>query len=304
MHSRSSLTLVLLAMTVTPGMVVAQGGKAKTASAAVEEYIKAASDSNLKRMPELFGTDKGSAARVGLPGGSVEKRMVFTQAWLSRASVRALSEISGEKKNERIVTTEIARNGCKVVVPVVAVNNDKDGWLVRNLDLDLVKLNCSGAGTRATDRVFLRQPVEGGPLLGQFDQNAVGRPGMQEGDAMASSTGAGQVVDQLVAMTAAGGEGSIEIGNPVAEMVNPGSPLGQELRDRGVVIERFEEFDLGALELQVDNARPVGLFGSAGWERRGRRGRIASLPQHPARRRRHARCLASWLGNLTQSHRE
>jgi hypothetical protein len=144
MHSRTSLTLVLLAMTVTPGVVVAQGGKAKTASAAVEEYIKAASDSNLKRMPELFGTDKGSAAHVGLPGGSIEKRMVFTQAWLSRASVRALSELSGGKRNERIVTTEISRGACKVVVPVVAVNSAKDGWLVRNLDLDQVKLNCDG----------------------------------------------------------------------------------------------------------------------------------------------------------------
>jgi len=146
MHARTPLTLVLLALSFTPALAVAQGGKAKSASAAVEEYIQAASDSNLKRMPELFGTDKGSAARVGLPGGSVEKRMVFTQAWLSRVSVRALSEIGGGKRNERTVTTEIARNGCKVVIAVIAVNNDKDGWLVRNLDLDRVKLNCQSGG--------------------------------------------------------------------------------------------------------------------------------------------------------------
>jgi len=146
MHVRTPLTLVLLAMTVTPTLAVAQGGKAKSASAAVEEYIKAAADSNLKRMAELIGTDKGSAARVGLPGGSVEKRMVFTQAWLSRVSVRALSELGGGKKNERTVTTEIARNGCKVVIPVLAVNTEKDGWLVRNLDLDQVKLNCQSTG--------------------------------------------------------------------------------------------------------------------------------------------------------------
>lgn len=144
MHSRMSLAVVVLAMTLAPTLIVAQGPKAKTASAAVEDYIRAASDSNLKRMAELIGTDKGSAARVGLPGGSVEKRMVFIQAWLSRASVRALSELSGAKGSERIVTTEIARAGCKVVVPVVAVNSKRDGWLVRNLDLDQVKLNCDG----------------------------------------------------------------------------------------------------------------------------------------------------------------
>jgi hypothetical protein len=56
--------------------------------------------------------------------------------------VRALSEIGGAKSSERIVTTEIARNGCKVIVPVIAVNSKQDGWLVRNLDLDQVKLTC------------------------------------------------------------------------------------------------------------------------------------------------------------------
>jgi hypothetical protein len=142
MHLRTSLALVLLPMAVLPALAAAQGPKAESASAAVEEYIKAASDSNLKRMPQLFGTDKGSAARIGLTGGEVEKRMIFTQAWLAHVSVRALSEIKGSKANERIVTTEIARNGCKVVVSVVAVNSAKDGWLVRNLDLDQVKLTC------------------------------------------------------------------------------------------------------------------------------------------------------------------
>jgi hypothetical protein len=142
MHFRTPLAVVALVMLASPTLVLAQGAKAKSASAAVEEYIRAASDSNLKRMPELFGTDKGSAARIGLPGGNIEKRMVFTQAWLAHAQVRALSEIGGSKSNERIVTTEIARNGCKVVVPVIAVNSSKDGWLVRNLDLDQVKLTC------------------------------------------------------------------------------------------------------------------------------------------------------------------
>lgn len=146
MHLHKSLVLVGCLVTISPAVLVGQAAKANSASAAVEEYIKAAADSNLKRMPELFGTDKGSAARVGLPGGGLEKRMIFTQAWLAHSSVRALSELGGAKPNERIVTTEIARNGCKVVVPVVAVNSKSDGWLVRNLDLDLVKLTCQPGG--------------------------------------------------------------------------------------------------------------------------------------------------------------
>ncbi|MEI2721010.1 MAG: hypothetical protein V9E87_12900 [Gemmatimonadales bacterium] len=138
---------VLLALTFGSTAVLAQSHKAATASQAVEEYIRAASDSNLVRMGQLFGTDKGSLMGRRVEG--TDKRMMITQAYLHGVKVRALSEVHGAKGNERIVTTEIARGACKVVLPVTAVESNKEGWLVRNLDLDAAsKVNqaCSGGG--------------------------------------------------------------------------------------------------------------------------------------------------------------
>lgn len=125
----------------------AQASKVTSASQAVEEYIRAAADSNLARMGQLLGTDKGTLLRQ--KDSQIEKRLVITQAYLAGVKVRALSEVDGAKSNERLVTTEIARGSCKVVVPVTAVLSDKDGWLVRNLNLDAVRevnAPCSGSG--------------------------------------------------------------------------------------------------------------------------------------------------------------
>ncbi len=139
---------VLLALTVG-SPAAAQSQKATSASQAVEEYIRAASDSNLVRMGQLFGTDKGSL--IGRRADGVDKRMMIIQAYLTGVKVRALSEVRGAKDNERVVTTEIARGGCKVVLPVTAVESGKEGWLVRNLDLDAAsKVNqpCATSGGR------------------------------------------------------------------------------------------------------------------------------------------------------------
>lgn len=138
---------VLLALTFGSTALTAQSHKAATASQAVEEYIRAASDSNLVRMGQLFGTDKGSL--MGRRVDGTDKRMMIIQAYLHGVKVRALTEVKGAKGNERIVTTEIARGPCKVVLPVTAVESGKEGWLVRNLDLDAarkVNESCSGSG--------------------------------------------------------------------------------------------------------------------------------------------------------------
>jgi hypothetical protein len=138
--------IALLVLSVGVSAVPAQEATAASASQAVEEYIRAASDSNLTRMAQRFGTDKGTLTRQGVAGA--DKRMVITHAYLAGVKVRALSEVKGAKSNERIVTTEISRGPCKVIMPVTAVQSSKDGWLVRNLDLDTareVNQPCAGS---------------------------------------------------------------------------------------------------------------------------------------------------------------
>lgn len=109
---------------------------AKSPSAAVEEFMRAAADSNLTRMAELFGTDKGSAARTGDVEG-VAQRMVIAQSVLRGSVVKAIAETAMGKKNHSLVTTEIAKGGCKVTIPVTAVKA-QEGWLVREFDLTAV----------------------------------------------------------------------------------------------------------------------------------------------------------------------
>jgi hypothetical protein len=108
-----------------------------TASAAVQEYIRAAADSNLSRMAQLLGTEKGNAVHINLP--NLEKRMVVTSLYLAHTKVRTLGEVSTTHSDQRTVTTEIALGACKVVIPVTAVHSKKDGWLVNDLDLSKVQ---------------------------------------------------------------------------------------------------------------------------------------------------------------------
>ena len=89
---------------------------------------------------------------------------------------------------------------------------------------------------------------------------------MHEGDATAMRPGAGRVVDQAVTRRAAAVEGGVEIRYFVADVMNAGATLRQELRDRAVGRGRLEEFHLGAAKWQGDNRGTVRRFGGAGLE--------------------------------------
>jgi hypothetical protein len=140
-------TALLLGLIGVVPAAHAQTTKVTSASQAVEEYIRAAADSNLTRMGELFGNEKGTLVRQKADG--TDKRLLITHAYLAGVKVKAISEVDGSKDNERLVSTEIARGNCKVVLGVIAVLSKKDGWLVQNLNLDVareVNTPCSGSG--------------------------------------------------------------------------------------------------------------------------------------------------------------
>jgi hypothetical protein len=109
-------------------------GPQPTPTAAVQEFMQAASDSNLTAMAALWGTAKGSAAVTGKPA-DFPKRVIIMQAYLNGIKSRVLSEVPAEKADQRLVTTEIARGACTVTLSVRAVKT-KGGWLVQEFDLD------------------------------------------------------------------------------------------------------------------------------------------------------------------------
>lgn len=146
----STWTLALLAAVTAPALAQGTAQAPATASAAVEEFMRAASDSNLTRMAQLFGTSRGSAARTRHPD-DFAKRMVVIQAQLNGITVRANAETATEDSDLKVVTTEFTRGNCKVTVPVRAVKA-REGWLVLGFEVqdvwDGVNRPCEGTSRR------------------------------------------------------------------------------------------------------------------------------------------------------------
>jgi hypothetical protein len=134
MMKQFALALALIGAATPLAAQQPRGGA--TASAAVEEFFRAAADSNLTRMSQLFGTDKGSAARTNVPTDHA-RRMVVMQSALTGVTVRASAETATNDDDLKIVTTEVVRGNCRVTVPVRAVKA-REGWLVLGFELEAV----------------------------------------------------------------------------------------------------------------------------------------------------------------------
>ena len=81
-------------------------------------------------------------------------------------------------------------------------------------------------------------------------------------------TGAGTrlLIHELVAGATAGIEGFVQVGNPVADVVDAGTAFGQELGDGTIGGARLQKLDLGVTEVQRDDHRPIGHLGASGGE--------------------------------------
>lgn len=88
---------------------------------------------------------------------------------------------------------------------------------------------------------------------------------MDEGDAPAAGTPARNFVDEPVAGLPAALERRVEIGDPIADVMNAGTPPLQESGDWPVLVLRREELDLGFTE---GKRHDVGAIGRLGWVRR------------------------------------
>jgi hypothetical protein len=100
---------------------------------AVQAFMQAARDSNMKRMAELYGTDRG-------PGTSrspdlLERRLIVIQAYLRGDSSRVVSDVSMPRDaNRRRLLVSLFRQGCAKQVAIVTIRA-KSGWIVNSVDL-------------------------------------------------------------------------------------------------------------------------------------------------------------------------
>jgi hypothetical protein len=84
---------------------------------------------------------------------------------------------------------------------------------------------------------------------------------VDEGNPPASGSSPGNLVDQLIPGGPAALQGRVEVGNPIADVMNSGPPLFEESGHRAGGIPRGQQLHLGFAEWQGNDGRAVGLLG-------------------------------------------
>src|SRR5688572_21023961 len=86
---------------------------------------------------------------------------------------------------------------------------------------------------------------------------------MQEGNPPATGAAPGRFIDQPIAGRASPRQRRLEIGDPVADVVDAGPAFRKELRHGARGIARLEQLDVDGTEMQADDGRAVGRLGVA-----------------------------------------
>jgi hypothetical protein len=128
------------------GIVLAAcgGGSSDESSAPVASaadaamgFMRAAADSNVTRMAELWGSSGGPASKTNQPN-DYQRRVVVMQTflWSDSSKVVGQAAVPGDN-NRRTVTVAIWRGGCMKQFPLTMVRTGDGAWLVSNVDLAL-----------------------------------------------------------------------------------------------------------------------------------------------------------------------
>jgi hypothetical protein len=129
----------VLAMAAMLAACGGQQGSAPTtpvasSSQALREFMRAAADSNLTRMSELWGSSRGPAAQTRVPE-NYEKRLAVIQSYLRADSSRIVSDMpDGSDDNRRRLMVQIYRQGCMKQIPATMLRI-KGGWMVLDVEL-------------------------------------------------------------------------------------------------------------------------------------------------------------------------
>jgi hypothetical protein len=100
-------------------------------------FLRAAADSNVTRMAELWGTSSGPAVKTNQPT-DYQRRIVVIQSfvWNDSSKVIGQAAVPGEN-NRRTVTVAIWRGGCMKQLPFSMVRTRDGAWLVQDPRLEL-----------------------------------------------------------------------------------------------------------------------------------------------------------------------
>jgi len=100
---------------------------------AVEQFLDAVADSNVKKMGMLWGTSAGPAAKTNQPP-DWERRIVVMQAYL-RNEGTAITGDAADSADRHQVQVELRRQLCTKTVPFTVIKLADGSWLVNQVDL-------------------------------------------------------------------------------------------------------------------------------------------------------------------------
>jgi hypothetical protein len=123
---------------------------ASTATAAVQNFMKAVADSNLTTMANLWGTARGPAAVTRQPS-DYERRITVMQAYLSHDDYRVLSDVPDGSPVRHAVQVQIRRQACTWDVPFTVIQMSDGNWLVNQVDLGSAGNPAKPCNPSATD---------------------------------------------------------------------------------------------------------------------------------------------------------
>src|ERR1041384_584368 len=87
---------------------------------------------------------------------------------------------------------------------------------------------------------------------------------MYKYDTSPAGTAAGRFIDEAVARGPTALECGVEVRDAVADVMNAGSAFGKKLRHGARGVARVEHPDVDGTQVQADDRRSIGAFGTAG----------------------------------------
>jgi hypothetical protein len=123
---------------------------ANTASAAVENFMKAVADSNLAAMAGLWGTSKGPASRTRQPA-DYERRIVVMRSYLVNDDWRIVSDAPDGSEARHAVQVQLRRQACTWSVPFGVLQLSDKSWIVNQIDLTTAGNPARGCNPSAPD---------------------------------------------------------------------------------------------------------------------------------------------------------
>lgn len=107
--------------------------------ATVEQFLGAVNRGDLKRMAELWGTERGSSLR-SVPQPERQRRLTIMQRLLHHDSFAVLrvETMPQSPERRRVFSVELVRGTQRVTVPFVLVRARSGEWLVEQIDLAAV----------------------------------------------------------------------------------------------------------------------------------------------------------------------